>query len=188
MDAPAAVTRVANGRLSGDDSESDLGFLPTHLSRQCRSLIESYHDVHGYGCLPDILWKRRLGPMIERHQELGKYLRKASTTRSAKISNQNFAEIATAILSLEVLASSFAGWSAVYPDAAATARAILQQTAHGSHMPLMDFYLYPPKHMSAAAVAALAAPLRHESEYRDSLRPANGSHDKTNTRVATSIA
>jgi hypothetical protein len=180
--------RAANGRPTGSDSGSDLSFLPKHLARQCRSLIESYHDVHGYGCLPDILWKCRLGPMIERHQELGQYLRKASTTRSAKTSNQNFAEIATAILSLEVLASSFAGWSAIYPGAAETARAILAQNAHGSHMPLMDFYLYPPKHLSAAAVTALATPLRQGSDFRDSRQPSGATPDQIAFKVATSIA
>lgn len=67
-------------------------------------------------------------------------------------------QIATAILSLEILASSFAGWSAIYPVAGETARDVLKQSAHGPHMPLMDFYLYPPKQISAAAVAALALP------------------------------
>jgi hypothetical protein len=70
--------------------------------------------------------------------------------------------IATTILSLEILASSFAGWSAIYPQAGSTARAILQQNARNPHMPLMEFYLYPPKYISSAAIATLAPPLSHQ--------------------------
>ena len=136
----------------------DLNFLPGNLTKQCRSLIESYHEVHGYACLPDILWKSRLGPFIERHGELRQCLRKASTTRSAKKANDGFVRIATTILALEILASSFAGWGALYPDAADGARTVLKSTARGAHMPLMEFYLYPPKQISAAAIATLAPP------------------------------
>jgi hypothetical protein len=118
----------------------------------------SYHELHGYACLPNILWKTRLGHFIEAHQEFRQLLRKASTTRSAKKSNENFVLIATAILSLEILASSFAGWSAIYPQAGSIARAILEQNARSPHMPLMEFYLYPPKYISSAAIAALAPP------------------------------
>jgi len=138
--------------------DDDLTFLPKDLTRQCRSLIESYHDVHGFASLPNMLWKFRLGPLIERHRELRHLLRKASTTRSAKKASDGFVQIAAMIVSLEILASSFAGWSAIYPVEAEIARDILRRNAHGPHMPLMDFYLYPPKEISAAAVAALAPP------------------------------
>src|ERR1700744_850437 len=95
---------------AGRITNVDLSFLPTALSGQCRSLIESYHEVHGYACLPDVLWRSRLGPLIESHPEFRQLLRKASTTRSAKKASQGFARIATRILSLEILVSSFAGW------------------------------------------------------------------------------
>jgi hypothetical protein len=136
----------------------DFNFLPGTLVAQCRSLIESYHEVHGFACLPDILWKSRLGPFIERHRELRQSLRKASTTRSAKKSHDGFVGIATAILSLEILASSFAGWGAIYPEAAELARELLRRSGNGQHMPLMEFYLYPPKYISSAAIATLAPP------------------------------
>jgi len=142
----------------------DLDFLPKNLTTQCRSLIESFHDVHGFACLPDILWKSHLGPLIERHRVLSQLLRKASTTRSAKKSHDGFVQIATMILSLEILASSFAGWSAIYPGEGDRARTILRRNANGSHMPLMDFYLYPPKYFSTAAVARLAPPARPLNE------------------------
>ncbi len=141
----------------------DFSFLPDSLIAQCRSLIESYHELHGYTCLPDILWKARLGPFIEAHREFRQILRKASTTRSAKKSNAGFVRIATTILSLEILASSFAGWSAIYPRAASRAHAILKRTARNSHMPLMEFYLYPPKHISSAAIAALVPPASRQA-------------------------
>ena len=72
-------------------------------------------------------------------------------------------QIATTLLSLEILASSFAGWSALHPQAAARAHTILKRIAHSPQMPLMEFYLYPPKHISAAAVAALAPPASREA-------------------------
>ena len=155
----ANVTNCANdAALDGGIDNIDLDFLPADLTAQCRNLIESYHDVHGYACLPDMLWRARLGPFIERHREFRQRLRKASTTRSAKKSHQGFVEIATAILSLEILASSFAGWSALYPDAGATALSILKRQSGSSLTPLMDFYLYPPKYISSAAISKLTPP------------------------------
>ena len=108
--------------------------------------------------LPNILWKAKLGPFIESHREFRQLLKKASTTRSAKKSNEGFVRIAMKILALEILASSFAGWSAIYPEAGSLAQAILKRNARGPHMPLMEFYLYPPKHISAAAIATLVPP------------------------------
>jgi hypothetical protein len=144
--------------LAGKGESVDLGFLPKRLIAQCQSLIESYHALHGYACLPNMLWKARLGPFIETHREFRELLRRASTTRSAKKSSEGFARIATKILSLEILASSFAGWSAIYPEAGSMAQAILKRNARGPHMPLMEFYLYPPKYISSAAIATLAPP------------------------------
>jgi hypothetical protein len=61
-------------------------------------------------------------------------------------------------LSLEILASSFAGWTAIYPKAGLTADAILKRNGRSPHMPLMEFYLYPPKYISSAAIATLVPP------------------------------
>src|SRR6202453_339635 len=159
MEAVAdAAYDVGSVALAGGLENFDLRFLPQNLTAQCHSLIVSYHELHGYACLPNILWKARLGHFIEAHQEFRQLLKKASTTRSAKKSNEGFALIATTILSLEILASSFAGWSAIYPQAGLIARAILQRNARSPHMPLMEFYLYPHRHMSSAAIAPLAPP------------------------------
>lgn len=169
----AAIANDASHAALADEAENcDLSFLPKSLTAQCQSLIESYHELHGYSCLPNILWKARLGPFIQAHRELRQLLKKASTTRSAKKSNEGFVRIATKILSLEILASSFAGWSAIYPETGSMADAVLRRNARSPHMPLMEFYLYPPKYISSAAIAALALPLnRHPSEadlYRSS--------------------
>jgi len=188
----AATNDAGHAALAGKTETLDLSFLPNSLTTQCRSLIESYHALHGYACLPDILWKARLGPFIETNAEFRQLLKKASTTRSAKKSNQGFAQIATTLLSLEILASSFAGWSAIYPEAASLAQAILKRHARGAHMPLMEFYLYPPKYISAAAVATLAPPAsRQPSEaelYRASTLELSGEKQALNYINATQPA
>src|ERR1700738_4941289 len=159
MEVVAEVANDAGNAALADETEHfDLSFLPKSLTVQCQSLIESYHELHGYACLPDILWKARLGPFIETHREFRQLLRKASTTRSAKKSHEGFVRIATTLLSLEILASSFAGWSTIYPEAGLMAHAILKRDARSPHMPLMEFYLYPPKYISSAAIATLAPP------------------------------
>jgi hypothetical protein len=163
---------VESGRPDGLGN-FDFNFLPSNLVSQCRGLIESYHEVHGCACLPDMLWKSRLGPFIERHRELRQLLRKASTTRSAKKSHEGFVRIATTILSLEILASSFAGWGAICPEAAEVARELLKRIGNGKHMPLMEFYLYPPKYISSAAIAALAPPADRRAWEADLYRSSN---------------
>jgi len=153
-----AANDAGQAALADRAENIDFGFLPKSLMVQCRSLIESYHELHGYACLPDILWKARLGPFIETHREFRQLLRKASTTRSAKKSHEGFVRITTTLLSLEILASSFAGWSAIYPEAGSAAQAILKRHSRSAQMPLMEFYLYPPKYISSAAIATLAPP------------------------------
>ncbi|MGJ5206139.1 hypothetical protein [Bradyrhizobium sp. HKCCYLR20261] len=143
-------------RTNPASADFDLLFLPPTLLKQCRSLIASFHDMNGFGSLPDMLWKFRLAPLIERNADLRLVLRKASTTRSAKKAKEGFVEIATKLLAIEVLASSFAGWSAMFPREGEIARDIRQRNGFGTHMPLMDFYLHPPKQISTAAIAALA--------------------------------
>ena len=155
----------------------DFSFLPKSLTTQCQSLIGSYHELHGYACLPDILWKARLGHFIEAHQEFRQRLKKASTTRSAKKSNEGFTQIATTLLSLEILASNFAGWSTIYPRAAFTTKSILKRHARPTSTPLMESYLYPPKYLSSAAIATLALPTEHDVAEAEALQPLPSSDD-----------
>lgn len=155
---------VSEDALSESVGSPDFGFLPQVLNNQCRSLIESYHDLHGYGCLPDILWKAGLGPFIETHREFRQLLRKASMTRSAKRSSEGFTQIAATLLSLEILASNFAGWALIYPKAASSAKSILRRHAPLSQTRLIGSYLYPPKYKSSAALAMLSLPTRPEAD------------------------
>ena len=182
-----AAGSASEEALVDGNSDPDFGFLPQTLSNQCRSLIEGYHGLHGYSCLPDILWKAELGPFIETHREFRQLLKRASTTRSAKKSNEGFTQIATMLLSLEILASNFAGWSTIYPQAASTAKSILNKSilnksilkrhAHISRTPLMESYLYPPKYISSAVIATLAPPARQEAVEAAAFTPSLPSND-----------
>ena len=127
-------------------------FLPESLVKQCRNVIESYHASHGYFCLPDILWKSRLGPLIEGDPTLGPLLRRASTARRAKKANECFVTIATTILSMEILASNIAGWSSLYPAAGEKARGfLLKRNTLNPQTPLLDYYVYPSKYSNVFA-------------------------------------
>lgn len=145
------------GAARAETEMLDLGALPPTLVAQCRGLIHSYHDIHGYTCLPDMLWRAELEGFIKKQICLRQILRKASTTRSAKAANKGFVEIATAILSLEILASDFATWSTMFPEARSIANALLR--TRSSRMFLMEYYLYPPRHISPTVFAALAPPV-----------------------------
>jgi hypothetical protein len=159
MRVEAKGTDDADGAPNPEAAENvDFGFLPKILVSQCQTLIESFHELHGFSRLPDILWRAGLGPFIEAHGPLQQLLRKASTTRSAKKSNEGFVKIATTILSLEILASRFAGWSTIYPREASKSRTIQKTNARARHTPLIEFYLYPPKYLNSAAIAALTPP------------------------------
>ena len=138
------VIKVARGAsddpLADSDRSQSFDFLPQSLRSQCRSLIESYHALHGFGCLPNILWRAGLGPFIENHREFRQLLKKASTNRSAKKSSEGFTQIAATLLSLEILASNLAGWSALYPQATSLAKSILKRYAHSCGTRLMESY------------------------------------------------
>jgi hypothetical protein len=171
MDAVTEGANDASDAAYAERADSpNFSFLPKSLTLQCQSLIESYHELHGYTCLPDVLWKAGLGPFIQANGEFRHLLKKASTTRSAKKSSEGFVRIATTLLSLEILASSFAGWSAIYPQPASRAQTILKRHIRSPHRPLMEFYLYPPKHISTAAIAALTPHASREPAEAESYR------------------
>jgi hypothetical protein len=135
----------------------DLGFLPENLVVRCRELIVKYHVLHGYRCLPNILWQAGLGPVIQQNEAFSKLLDKASKTRSSKKANENFVAIATALLALEILANRLAGWGSLFPSAAEKARNFLSQNAAGTYTPLTNYYVYPPKFIGFNAIAALSS-------------------------------
>jgi hypothetical protein len=145
--------------------DADFSFIPKTLAAKCRRLIETYHAMNGYVCLPDMLWQPELRDFIEMHKDLREIFKRSSTTRSAKRANEGFVLIATTILSLEVLASDFASWSARYPIAKRRAHAILQEYTLNSRTWLMDSYLYPRSYINPAFINALAPP--EQSNGRD---------------------
>ena len=155
-------------------SVSEFSFIPDTLRTQCRSLIQTYHAMHGYSCLPNMLWKAGLGGFIEKHRNLSEAFKKASTTRSARKSNDLFVNIATEVLSLEVLAREYANWSAILPAAKVKAIELLDESAPGARTWLMEHYLYPPRYDSPAAVIALAPSPNATRHTRESSAPPIG--------------
>jgi hypothetical protein len=137
-------------------SHTDFNFIPKSLAAKCRRLIETYHAMNGYACLPDMLWQPGLRDFIEMHRDFRLVFKRASTARSAKRANEGFVLIATTVLSLEVLANDFATWSSKYPSAKRRARAILQEFTLSSRTGLMDRYLYPRSYINPAFINALA--------------------------------
>ena len=123
---------------------ADFKFVPKYLAAKCQQLIETYHGINGYGCLPDMLWDTEVRDLVDNHRELRHIFRKASTTRSAKRANEGFVLIATVILSLEVLASDYAGWGRRFPWAKRKAEEFRRAHLPTSRTRLMDLYLFPP--------------------------------------------
>ena len=152
--APAMTAAKANPRTL----DTDFSFIPKPLAAKCQRLIETYHAMNGYACLPDMLWHPERRDFIEMHKDFRQIFKRASTARSAKRANEGFVLIATTILSLEVLASDFANWSAKYPAAKRRALAILQEYTLNSHTWLMDRYLYPRSYINPAFINALKPP------------------------------
>jgi hypothetical protein len=133
-----------------------LKFVPKSLATKCALVIRTYHDVHGYGSLADILWQPGPRDLIEKHKLFAKGFKRACTERSSRRANDGFVMIAAAILSLEVLASDFANWGARHPDAKQEAKSILRDYALGSRTLLMNRYVFPRSMANPAFVNAFA--------------------------------
>lgn len=140
-------------------SEIDFRFLPKELTERCRRLIESYHGVHSHTKLADLLWHAETRDFIALHRDLWPVFRKASLARSAKLANQGYVLVATILLSLEVLASDFAGWGKRFPTAKSKADVILREHLPNTRMRLMSFYLYQwRRSMDRAFLGAISPP------------------------------
>jgi hypothetical protein len=123
-------------------------FIPDELRSQCHRLIVTFHELHGYRCLPDMLWKARLAGFIEGHPVLRDALQKASTARSAHRANEFLVIVAVEILALEVLARNYASWSGLLPAARDKAAELLEVGAPTQRTWLIEHYLYPPRYDS----------------------------------------
>jgi hypothetical protein len=111
---------------------------------KCRGLVESFHAMHGYVGLPDMLWHSDAREIIEGHEDLAQLFKKASKSRGAKRANDSFLMIATAIVAVEVLARDFASWGKRFPSAKREADTLLRNLPQRRRVWLMDLYLYPP--------------------------------------------
>jgi hypothetical protein len=178
MSPAAQAVRNAIGAIDADrapepDGSSDFGFLPKSLTLKCRQLIETYHGIHGYSCLPDLLWHPEVRNFIEMRKDFGQIFKRAATIRSAKKANESYVLIATTILAVEVLACGFASWGMRFPAAKRKAHMLLSQYSLNSRTCLMDRYLYPRSYISPAFINALAPPDGLPRPHRpdDSSRP-----------------
>jgi hypothetical protein len=136
----------------------DFRFLPKELNERSRQLIESYHGVHGYAKLADLLWHAEIREFIVFHEDLRPVFRKASIARSAKQANQGYVLVATVLLSLELLANDFAGWGKRFPLAKLRADAILREHLPNARTWLMDFYLYQWRRTMDRAILSTISP------------------------------
>ena len=137
----------------------DFRFVPRALASKCRKLVESYHDIHGYGHLPDMLWNSEARDIIECNRDLAQLFKSASKSRCAKRANELFLLIATVIVSVEVLARDFAGWGKRFPGPHHEAEEMLVDFPQRQRSWFMDKYLYPSLniHRELANVLAPAA-------------------------------
>jgi hypothetical protein len=147
------------GTESSGPATVNLKFLPRALTENCQRLIESYHAIHGYASLLDILWRARAHDFVEMHDDLRFVFRKASITRSAKKANSSYVLIASALLSLEILAGDFLGWGTRFPFARRKAAHLLQEHLPPGREPLKDVYLRQQNYIRSQVVsAAISAP------------------------------
>jgi hypothetical protein len=146
------VQAISTGALS------EFSFLPRSLVDKCKPFIIRYHELNGYHCLPDILWHPETRNFIETNATLHRIFKKSTSSRSAKRANEGFVAISTLILSIEILASGFAGWGARYPGARKKAQALLAEYIPSSRAWLIERYLYPQIDRSREVLGALAPP------------------------------
>jgi hypothetical protein len=125
------------------ESESNFSFLPMDLSGKCRMLIESYHSMHGFAGLPDMLWMSEARGIIESDRDLTLAFTRACGSRGVKRANESFIAIAVIVMSLEVLADDFAGWGKRFPDAKSQAEKVLGDLLTKHRIELINLYLYP---------------------------------------------
>jgi hypothetical protein len=146
------------GTETSGPANTDLKFLPRLLTDNCRRLIESYHGIHGYACLPDILWRAEVRDFVEINDDLRRMYRKASITRSARKANTSYILIASALLSLEILAGDFLGWGTRFPGAKRRAAYLLSEHLPASREVLKDVYLSQRNSVRSQVVKAAISP------------------------------
>ena len=154
--ATDAVTEAPGQAQHGLDENSAFRFLPSELAVKCRKLVESYHAMHGYGRLPDMLWHSDARDIIECNRELAQIFKAASRSRCAKRADDLFLLIATVIASIEALARDFAGWGKRFPAAKREAEELLIDFPQRRRTWFMDKYLYPSLDVHRDVTGALS--------------------------------
>ena len=119
----------------------DFRFLPTELTSRCSQLIEAHHGAKGYWNLPDLLWHEETREFIAKQAHLQLVFRRASIARNPKKALRGYVLIMTVMLSLEVLASDFAGWGRRFPMAKRKATAVVNKYLPSTRTRLLDYYL-----------------------------------------------
>ncbi len=158
IDDSAARGGNRAGRQAGNGSGTGatFRFVPKELATKCRRLIESYHAMHGFGSLPDMLWHSDARDVIECHRDLMQVFKTASKSRRARRANDSLLAVATTVASMEMLARDFAGWGRRFPQAKREAERLLGEHPPRARIWLMDFYLYPPLGIHRELVSTLA--------------------------------
>jgi hypothetical protein len=156
MAVPPVLARTNSVKSSDKKLDVDVTFIPKSLTAKCRQLVQCYHAVYGYANLPDILWQPGPRDLIETYYLFDRTFKRACTVRSRRRANEGFVEIATTILSLEVLASDFAEWSTKHPAAMQSARVILRDYTLFSPTCLMERYVFSRSSRATAFTNALA--------------------------------
>ena len=167
----ANPTRSAFDAQPREARATDFRFVPDELAEKCRSLVESYHALHGRACLPDMLWLCGAQDFIERHRDFRALFKDAVKQRAAKRANDSFVLIATTICAIEALVRDLAGWGARFPGAKRKAERLVAEDFGEPRLWLLDMYLYPQPHTRAAA-ADTAAPGRKPSLTSEPTAPA----------------
>lgn len=152
-DAAPDLSRQAEDSVG---TPSNFRFVPKELAAKSRKLIESYHAMHGYGRLADMLWHSDARDVIECQRELMRVFKNASKSRCAKRAHDSLVLIATVIVSLEVLARDFAGWGRRFPSAKREAEAMLGEFQLKQRTWFMDQYLYPSLGIHRELASSLA--------------------------------
>ena len=142
--------------VDGVGATANFRFLPNELAVKCRALIETFHEMLGYGCLPDMLWHSDARDIVECDRELAQLFKNASKSRCAKRANDSLLLIATVVLSLEALARDFAGWGKRFPSARREAERLLGGFPLKQRVWLLDLYLYPSLSIHRELAGALA--------------------------------
>jgi hypothetical protein len=131
-------------RANASSYVPDLTFVPQELIAQCRSLIERYHNIHGYSRLPDLLWHADSREMIRSHKELKRIFKKASQARYMRQANNSLLLVASVVMAVEALVRNFAAWGTQFPAARLQAEKLLGAHPQSPRVWFMDKYTHAP--------------------------------------------